>query len=204
MSLRVLALGLAASAPPCRAPSPTCADGFAHGPATNGISMKSSSGSTARSTTCVARSTSTAMCSTSWYSHAETRWPPRSSSADYSRDAVRAAGCSSPTSSPVKGTAHRVVMPSVEHRQSKYLNNRAENSHQPTRQRERAMKRFTSPRHAQRLLSAAAAAVGHWMAPRYGRALHRLEPDHRGHHDRRLNVNSDRAFHQNRRTTRGR
>jgi putative transposase len=52
------------------------------------------------------------------------------------------------------GPAHRVVMPSVEHRQSKYLNNRAENSHQPTRQRERAMKRFTSPRHAQRLLSA--------------------------------------------------
>ena len=47
------------------------------------------------------------------------------------------------------GPAHRVVMPSVEHRQSKYLNNRAENSHQPTRQRERAMKRFTSPRHAQ-------------------------------------------------------
>ena len=43
------------------------------------------------------------------------------------------------------GPAHRVVMPSVEHRQSKYLNNRAENSHQPTRQRERAMKRFTSP-----------------------------------------------------------
>jgi hypothetical protein len=35
-------------------------------------------------------------------------------------------------------------MPSVEHRQSNYLN-RAENSRQPTRQRERAMKRFTSP-----------------------------------------------------------
>ena len=51
------------------------------------------------------------------------------------------------------GPAHRVVMPSVEHRQSKYLN-RAENSHQPTRQRERAMKRFTSPRHAHRFLSA--------------------------------------------------
>ena len=33
--------------------------------------------------------------------------------------------------------AHRVVMPSVAHRRSKYLNNRAENSHQPTRQRER-------------------------------------------------------------------
>jgi putative transposase len=41
--------------------------------------------------------------------------------------------------------AHREVMPSVEHRQSQYLNNRAENSHQPTQQRERAMKRFRPP-----------------------------------------------------------
>ena len=38
--------------------------------------------------------------------------------------------------------AHRAVMPSVEHRQSRYLTNRAENSHQPTRHCERAMKRF--------------------------------------------------------------
>jgi putative transposase len=43
------------------------------------------------------------------------------------------------------GAAHRVVMPSVEHRSSKYLNNRAENSHQPTRAREWARKKFTSP-----------------------------------------------------------
>ena len=50
--------------------------------------------------------------------------------------------------------AHRELMASVQHRRSKYLNNRAENSHQPTRQRERAMKRFTSMRHAQRFLSA--------------------------------------------------
>jgi putative transposase len=42
--------------------------------------------------------------------------------------------------------ARRQVLRSVEHRQSKYLNNRAENSHQPTRQRERAMKKFTSAR----------------------------------------------------------
>ncbi len=46
------------------------------------------------------------------------------------------------------------VMPSVEHRRHKGLNNRAENSHQPTRRRERQMKRFKSPRHAQRFLSA--------------------------------------------------
>ena len=44
--------------------------------------------------------------------------------------------------------------PGVEHRQHKGLNNRAENSHQPTRRRERIMKRFKSPRQVQRFLSA--------------------------------------------------
>jgi len=44
-------------------------------------------------------------------------------------------------------------MPSVEHRQHKGLNNRAENSHQPTRRRERIMKRFKSAGQAQRFLS---------------------------------------------------
>ncbi|PIL37775.1 DDE-type integrase/transposase/recombinase, partial [Massilia psychrophila] len=46
------------------------------------------------------------------------------------------------------------IMPGVEHRQHKGLNNRAELSHQPTRQRERQMRRFKSPGHAQRFLSA--------------------------------------------------
>src|SRR3712207_4745734 len=46
------------------------------------------------------------------------------------------------------------VMSSVEHRRHKGLNNRAENSHQPTRRRERQMKRFTSAGQAQRFLSA--------------------------------------------------
>ena len=49
--------------------------------------------------------------------------------------------------------AKRTVMPSVEHRQHKGLNNRAENSHQPTRRRERIMKRFKSAGQAQRFLS---------------------------------------------------
>jgi putative transposase len=49
--------------------------------------------------------------------------------------------------------AKRVVMPGVEHRQHKGLNNRAENSHQPTRRRERIMKRFKSAGQAQRFLS---------------------------------------------------
>jgi len=52
------------------------------------------------------------------------------------------------------GAAKREVMPSVEHRKHKGLNNRAENSHQPTRRRERQMKRFKSAGQAQRLLSA--------------------------------------------------
>ena len=49
--------------------------------------------------------------------------------------------------------AHRVVMPSVLHSTRQYENDRAEVSHQPTRQRERQMRRFKSARHVQRFLS---------------------------------------------------
>src|SRR5215213_6981783 len=52
------------------------------------------------------------------------------------------------------GAAKREIMPGIEHRQHEGLNNRAENSHQPTRRRERQMKRFKSPGQAQRFLSA--------------------------------------------------
>ena len=52
------------------------------------------------------------------------------------------------------GAAKREVMSAVEHRKHKELNNRAENSPQPTRQRERQMKRFKSAGQAQRFLSA--------------------------------------------------
>jgi putative transposase len=44
-------------------------------------------------------------------------------------------------------------MPSVDHHQQKRLNNRAETSHQPTRERERRMRGFKSAGHAQRFLS---------------------------------------------------
>ena len=63
-------------------------------------------------------------------------------------------------------------MPSVEHRQSRYLNNRAENSHQPTRQRERAMKRFRTPGAAQRFL-----AVFSVISPHFRPRRHRLTAD---------------------------
>src|SRR3954465_11410761 len=50
--------------------------------------------------------------------------------------------------------AKKELMPGVEHRRHKGLNNRAENSPQPTRRRERQMKRFKSAGQAQRFLSA--------------------------------------------------
>jgi len=50
------------------------------------------------------------------------------------------------------GAAKNDIMPGVEHRQHKGLNNRAENSHQPTRQQEKQMRRFKSPGQAQRFL----------------------------------------------------
>src|SRR5918992_2776468 len=72
------------------------------------------------------------------------------------------------------GAAKREMLPGVEHRQHRYLNNRAENSHQPTRQREQRMQRFKSPGHAQRVLSAYGLIAQHlrprrqWLpAPEY-------------------------------------
>jgi putative transposase len=65
------------------------------------------------------------------------------------------------------GAAHREVMPSVEHRSHKGLNNRAENSHQPTRQRERAMKGFRSTGAAQRFLSAFSGISPHFRPHRH-------------------------------------
>jgi putative transposase len=58
-------------------------------------------------------------------------------------------------------------MPSVEHRSHKGLNNRAENSHQPTRQRERAMKGFRSPGRAQKFLSAFSQISPHFRPRRH-------------------------------------
>ena len=54
------------------------------------------------------------------------------------------------------GVAQRHLFSGVEHRQSRYLNNRAEDSHRPTRRRERQMQRFKSPEQAQDFLFALA------------------------------------------------
>jgi len=59
------------------------------------------------------------------------------------------------------------LMSSVAHHQQKYQNNRAENSHQPTRLRERLMRRFKSAAHAQRFLSAFGIITSHFRAGRH-------------------------------------
>jgi putative transposase len=65
------------------------------------------------------------------------------------------------------GAAHRQVMPSVEHRSSRYPNNRAESSHQPTRQRERAMKGFRSTGAVQRFLASFSRVSSHFHPHRH-------------------------------------
>src|SRR6201994_2319136 len=70
------------------------------------------------------------------------------------------------------GAAKKVVLPRVAHRQSRYLNNRAENSHQPTWQRERRMKRFKSPKHAQRFLEVHGIVAAHFRRKWFGLSVH--------------------------------
>ncbi len=84
------------------------------------------------------------------------------------------------------GVAHRDIMPDVRHCQSRYLNNRAENSHRPTR-RERQMQRFKSSAQAQRLLSAQDIIYGHFRPRR------RLVT---AHHYRRVRAKAFRIWQQ--------
>jgi putative transposase len=65
------------------------------------------------------------------------------------------------------GVAQRDVLPDVRHVVGRRLNNRAENSHRPTRRRERQMQRFQSPEHAQRFLSSHAIIYGHFRPRRH-------------------------------------
>ncbi len=57
----------------------------------------------------------------------------------------------------------------VEHRQHKGLSNRAENSHQPTRVREKVIRRFKSARQLQRFASVHGQVSNLFMSCRYNR-----------------------------------
>src|ERR671925_116656 len=65
------------------------------------------------------------------------------------------------------GAAKQEMLAGVEHRQHRYLNNRAEHSHQPTRQRERRLQGFKSPGYAQRFLSAYGPIVPYFRPRRH-------------------------------------
>jgi putative transposase len=65
------------------------------------------------------------------------------------------------------GAAKAELLPGVEHRQHKGLNNRAENSYQPMRERERRMRRFKSSGHAQRFLSVHGIVASHFRPGRH-------------------------------------
>ena len=63
--------------------------------------------------------------------------------------------------------AKAAIMPSVIHIRDKGANNRAENSHQPTRERERRRRRFKSPGEAQRFLSTFSTINNHFRPSRH-------------------------------------
>ena len=75
------------------------------------------------------------------------------------------------------GVAHRELTPDAIHDTDQYANNRAELSHQPTRVRERGMRRFKSSQQAQRFLSVHAAVYSlfnlgcHMVSADYYRSL---------------------------------
>ena len=70
------------------------------------------------------------------------------------------------------GAAKREVMPAVEHRSHKGLNNRAENSHLPLRKREREMQGFRSVGGLQRFISVFSAVRNLFIAPHQKRSAH--------------------------------
>ena len=67
----------------------------------------------------------------------------------------------------LRAIGRKPVMPGVAHRQHRYLNNRAENSHQPTRERERRMRWFKSARHAQKFVEVHGIVVSHFRPRRH-------------------------------------
>ncbi|UIK01261.1 IS6 family transposase (plasmid) [Rhizobium leguminosarum] len=78
------------------------------------------------------------------------------------------------------GAARRQVMPHVEHRSHKGLNNRAENSHVPLRKRERMMQGFRSSGGLQRFVSVFSAVRNLFVPPRSKRSafqnrVHRIQ-----------------------------
>ena len=119
-----------------------------------GTSTKCLSGSTGSSTAYGERWIRMVMRSIFWFNRVETRKRP----SVFFRNMLKRHGYSPQlvVTDQLKsyGAAHRELGMGAVHDTGCYRNNRAENSHQPTRQKERQMRGFKSACHAQRLLSA--------------------------------------------------
>ena len=157
--------GACARSPAGALPAACAADG--HGPGTSGTWTRCSSGSMACSTIFGAAWISTTLCSTSLVqerrdANAAKRFFRRLlTGLDYVPRVIVTDKLRS------YRVAKRHLLPDVEQRQSRDLNNRAENSHRPTRRRERQMQRFKSPEQAQDFLSAHAFIHGHFHPRRH-------------------------------------
>lgn len=127
-----------------------CAKGVL-APATGGISTRSSSGFMAEFIICGRPSTRTEKYSTFWSTAEEIRRRLRNSCGKLLKGLQYVPRVIITDQLNSYGAAKREVMPSVEHRQEKGENNRAENSHQPTRVREKVMRRFKSAGQARAL-----------------------------------------------------
>jgi putative transposase len=134
---------------------------------TNGTWTRWSSRLEARSSIFGEQWTRTATCSTSSCRADATKRPPRDSFGNCSKGGSHVPRVIIPDKLKSYGAAKREILPAVEHRQHKRLNNRAENSHQPTRLREKKMRRFKSAKQAQRFLSAFGPIAGHFQPRRH-------------------------------------
>jgi putative transposase len=88
------------------------------------------------------------------------------------------------------GVAQCDMLPGVEHRQHRHLNNRAGSSHQPSRQRERRMHGLKSAGHAQRLLSAYGPVAQHFRPRRQRLSALEYRREMRQRFDRRRHITS--------------
>ena len=134
-------------------PIPDLCAGNRDGLGTSGTSMKCSSRSEASATTCGGRWIRMGTSLIFWSRSAETVEPLNDSFVRALKHQGQVPWQLVTDKLRTYRAAHREVFPSVMHRTGRYENNRAEVSHQHTREQEKQMRRFKSPQQAQRFLS---------------------------------------------------
>ena len=132
--------------------------------AISGLSMKSLFGSTDSNIICFEPLIRMGRSWMSWSRNGGTRKPRPASFVGFSSNHAKRLVTDKLRS---YAHAHREVMPNTIHDTSQYANNRAERSHEPTRQRERTMRRFKSMGQAQRFLAVHGTMKNLFAIPRH-------------------------------------